>query len=125
LVKLLDWRQLLQSKQLLLVDLPPCWSQRLGGAVQDQSATLVNLQCFFFVFFCFFLPLFVKLENYNFGKGSQTMNKVKCFIFYEKNSKCILQMNSTDNTALLTVLLANHITGCDNVFLIGYFLFTT
>jgi hypothetical protein len=80
---------------------------------------------FFFVLFFCFLPLFVKLENYDFGKWSQTMNKVKCFIFYEKNSECILQMNSTDNTALLTVLLANHITSCDNVFLIGFFLFTT
>ncbi len=31
-------------------------------------------------------------------------------------------MISTDDTALLTVLLAKHITSCDNVFLKGYFL---
>ncbi len=34
-------------------------------------------------------------------------------------------MNSTDNTALLTVLLAKHITSCDNVFLKGCFLIAT
>ena len=37
----------------------------------------------------------------------------------------MLHMNSTDNTALLTVLLAKHITSCDNVFLKGYFLLAT
>ncbi len=34
-------------------------------------------------------------------------------------------MNSTDDTALLTVLLAKHINSCDNVFLKGYFLLAT
>ncbi len=34
-------------------------------------------------------------------------------------------MNNTDNTALLTVLLAKHITSCDNVFLKRYYLLAT
>jgi hypothetical protein len=34
-------------------------------------------------------------------------------------------MNSTDNTAVLTVLLSKQITSCDNVFIKGYFLLPT
>ncbi len=34
-------------------------------------------------------------------------------------------MISTDDTALLTVLLSKHITSCDNVFLKEYFLLAT
>jgi hypothetical protein len=60
----------------------------------------------------FFLPCLsiIKLENYNLGQWSQMMNKVFYILLKEQ---CILQMNSTDNTALLTVLLAKHITSCD------------
>ena len=42
------------------------------------------------------------------------MNKVNYLIFYEINSA--LHNTSTDNIAMLTVLLAKHITSCDNVF---------
>jgi hypothetical protein len=45
------------------------------------------------------------------------------YILLEK--QCILHMNSTDDTALLTFLLAKHITSCNNVFLKGYFLLAT
>jgi hypothetical protein len=42
-----------------------------------------------------------KLENYNFGKWSQMMNKVNYFIFYILwEEQCTLRMNSTNATAL-------------------------
>ena len=74
-----------------------------------------------------FLPCLslIKLEKYNYGKWSQLLNKVIYFIYFLWEEQCILHMISTDDTALLTVLLAKHITSCDNVFLKGYFLLAT
>ncbi len=43
--------------------------------------------CFYFLLWLFIVWLSLKqLENYNFGKWSQMMNKANYFIFYEKNS---------------------------------------
>jgi hypothetical protein len=45
-------------------------------------------------------------------------------LFYDKNSRFCTWIAQI-STALLTLLLAKHITSCDNVFLKGYFLFAT
>jgi hypothetical protein len=57
--------------------------------------------------FFFFLPCLslIKLKNYNYGKWSQLLNKVMYFIYFLWEEQCILHMISTDDTALLTVLL--------------------
>jgi len=57
--------------------------------------------------FFFFLPCLslIKLKKYNYGKWSQLLNKVTYFIYFLWEEQCILHMISTDDTALLTVLL--------------------
>jgi hypothetical protein len=57
----------------------------------------------------------IKLEKFYFGNWSQMMNKVNYVIFYLKNS--VVHIKSTDDTALLTALLAKHITSSNIVFI--------
>jgi hypothetical protein len=64
-----------------------------------------------------FLFIYVKIFFFKF---------LKLILYFMKRTvHAVVHMNSTDKTALLTVMLAKHITSCDNVFLKAYFLLPT